>query len=134
MQRFAILFGAALIGFAAVPTVSQAQVIVQFGRPYAPPPVILTQPSYYVAPSYYAAPSIPTYSSNYSATYSYYPPGTTVYSAPPPVVTYSAPPYVTYSAPAPVLVQRPGVVETRTFYGYGIFRPRGYYTQTRILP
>ena len=129
MRRFAILFGAALVGFAILPSLAQAQVVVQIGRPYAPP-VIVTQPSYYVVPSYYSAPPVTTYSS--SASYSYYPP-TTVYSAPPPVVTYSASPLITYAAPATVLVPS-GVVETRTYYGLGIFRPRGVYTQTRYYP
>jgi hypothetical protein len=67
-----------------------------------------------------------TYRSNYSASYSYYPPATVYsYSAPAPVVTYSAPPTVLVPA---------GVIETRTSYGFGIFRPRGVYTQVRYWP
>ena len=66
----------------------------------------------------------------------------TSYYLPPPVVTYSPPPYVTYSAPyvtyaptysAPLYVQ-PGVVTTRTYTGFGIFRPRGVYTESYIAP
>jgi hypothetical protein len=125
MRQFMILLGAALLGYALPPTVAQAQVVyVQSGRPYLPP-VIVAQPAYYVTPSYYAPP-VTTYSSGYRL--SYYPPTTTVYS-------YSAPSVVTYSAPpATYLVPATGVVETRTYYGYGIFRPRGYYTETRVYP
>jgi len=131
MRRILTLLGAALLGAAVLPTLAQAQVVVQYGQPYLPPPVIVTQP---VRPVYYVAPSV-TYRPSYAPTYSYYPP-TTVYSAPSvsyaaPVVSYSAP-VVTYAPP--VAVVAPSVVETRTYYGYGIFRPRGYYTETRVYP
>jgi hypothetical protein len=130
MRRISTLLGVALIGSALLPTLAQAQVVVQVGRPYLPP-VIVTQP---VRPVYYVTPSI-SYSPSYTPSYSYYPP-TTVYSAPTvtysaPVVTYS-PPVVSYAAPSAVV--SPSVVETRTYYGYGIFRPRGYYTETRVYP
>jgi hypothetical protein len=125
MGRFMVLFGVALVGYALLPNLAQAQVIYVQPRPY----VIVTQP---VVPVYYtySAPSITTYSS--SASYSYYPPvstGTTVYS-------YSASPtVVTYAAPSStVLVPATGVITTRTRYGYGIFRPRGYYTESYYTP
>ena len=130
MKRLAILLGAALVGFALLPNLAQAQVIVvQSGRTYAPP-VIFNPPI--VSSSYYVAPSITTYSPAPTTTYSYYPsPSVVTYSAPP-IVTYSAPPVYTYAAPA--VVVRPGVVETRSYYGFGILRPRGYYTETRVYP
>ncbi|MBI3822141.1 MAG: hypothetical protein HY289_05605 [Planctomycetes bacterium] len=125
MRRFMTVLGAALIGFAVLPAVVQAQVIyVQPARVYAPPIIVVPQATYY------AAPSVTTFSAG--ATYSYYPSGTTVFApsvgAPSTVVTYSvgaAPVYV-----APVA----GVITTRTSYGYGILRPRGYYTETYYTP
>ena len=117
MRRFVTLLGLALFAYALLPAAVQAQVIYVQPRPY----VIVTQP---VVPSYYYAPSVTTYSS--SATYSYYPPATTVYSAPP-VVTYSAP-------PGTVVIPAAGVITTRTYYGYGILRPRGYNVETRFYP
>jgi hypothetical protein len=131
MRRFMTLLGVALLGCALLPAAAQAQVVyVQPARTYVAP-VVVTQP---VVPAYYySAPSITTYSSpaTYTyyppATYSYYPPATTVYS-------YSgSPAVVTYSAPATV-VPAAGVVTTRTYYGYGIFRPRGYYTESFYTP
>ena len=113
MRRFMTFLGLALLGFAVVPTLAHAQVIyVQPARVYAPP-VIISQPA---VTSYYYAPAPPpvVYSSSY-------------YSAPP-VVTYSAPPVMTYSAPAP------GYYETRSYYGFGIFRPRGWTTETYYRP
>jgi hypothetical protein len=135
MRKAFTLMGAVLICSCLQPALAQAQVIVQYGRPYVPAPVtpvIVTQP---VRPVYYVAPPV-TYSSSYAPSYSYYPP-TTVYSAPSvsysaPVVSYSAP-TVSYAAPV-VSYVAPSVVETRTYYGYGIFRPRGYYSETRVLP
>jgi len=123
MRRFMTLLGVALLGCALLPAAAQAQVVyVQPPRTYVAP-VVVTQP---VVPAYYySAPSITTYSS--PATYSYYPPATTVYS-------YSSPPaVVTYSAPVTV-VPAAGVITTRTYYGYGIFRPRGYYTESYYTP
>ncbi len=117
MRKFVILLGAAMLGYAVLPSAAHAQVIVvQSGRPYAPP-IIVAQPAY-------AAPVIRTYSSG--AVYSYYPAPTTVYAAPRTVVTYSA--------PATQVVPVAGVVETRTYYGYGILRPRGYYSESRFYP
>jgi hypothetical protein len=74
-------------------------------------------PVYYAPVTTYYAPPVTTYYSP-AVTYSYYPP-TTVYSAP----VYSAPVYAA-----------PGTVTTRTFVGYGVFRPRGVYTQNYYTP
>src|SRR5687768_9661845 len=126
MRRFVTLFGAVLIGSVLLPSLADAQVIVQT-RGYAPPVVV--SPSYYApsasyyAPSYYYAPT--PYSAEYLSTYSYYP-STTVYAYPAPVVTYSAP--AAFVAPAP------GHYEVHTYRGYGIFRPRGYYNEVYYRP
>ena len=69
--------------------------------------------------------------------YSYYAPPAPVYA--PPAVSYYAgpvyaPPTVAYSVPvvpAPVVG---GSYVTRTYTGYGIFRPRGTYTETYYQP
>jgi hypothetical protein len=67
--------------------------------------------------------------------YSYYPSAPVVTYSAPPVVTYSAQPVVTYAAPPVVTYAAPaGVVTTRTYYGYGVFRPRGYYTESYYTP
>lgn len=121
MRRFMTLLAVALFGYALLPSAAQAQVIyVQPGRTYVAP--------IYIAPPvqayYYPAPSV-TYSS--SASYSYYPPTVTYsYSA-------SSAPTVVYSAPATVVAPA-GVITTRTYYGYGILRPRGYYTESYYTP
>jgi hypothetical protein len=136
MRRFMALLSVALIGYALLPAVARAQ-------------VVYVQPQPYVVQSYYAAPSVTTYSapatySYYPSTaYSYYPPATT-YSYYPPATTYysysaPAPTYYSYSAPtvvysAPAYVAPAGVVTTRSYYGYGIFRPRGYYTESYYTP
>jgi hypothetical protein len=120
MRRFMTLLGIALLGYALLPTAVQAQVIyVNPGRTYVAP-IVVAPP---VVQSYYYSPSITTYSS--SATYSYYPP-TTVYS-------YSSPAVVTYSSP-PTVIAPAGVITTRSYYGFGIFRPRGYYTESYYTP
>ena len=138
MRRIVILFGAALLGYALLPAVAQAQVIYLQPRPY-----IVTQP---VVQSYYYAPSVTTYSA--PATYSYYPPSTPVYSYSAPAPTYysysaPAPTYYSYSAPAPTyysysapaaVVAPGGVYTTRSYYGYGVFRPRGYNTESYYTP
>ncbi len=140
MRRFMALLGLALLGFAVVPTLAQAQVIyVQPARTYAPP-VIVTQP---IVQSYYYAPSAPP-AVTYAPSYSYYSgPPVVSYSAPP-VMTYSAPPVMTYSAPSvvtysapPVMTYSapaPGYYETRSYYGFGVFRPRGWTTETYYRP
>ena len=121
MRRFLTLLGVALLGYASLPATAQAQVIYvqQPYRTYSAP-IFVGQP---VVPTYYyAAPSVTTFSA--PATYSYYPSTTTFYSASPSVVTYSA----------PVVVPAAGVYTTQTYYGYGIFRPRGYYNETYYTP
>jgi hypothetical protein len=123
MRRFTALLGLALVACAAAPMVAQAQVVyVQPYRVYSPP-VIVTQPP--VVTSYYSAPPAVTYTPQVSY---YSGPPVVTYSAPPSVVTYSAPSVVTYAAPAP------GYYETRTYYGFGIFRPRGWTTETYYRP
>lgn len=59
-------------------------------------------------------------------TTSYYAPVVSYYA---PTVSYYAPVTSYYAAPAAT-----GVVTTRTYYGYGIFRPRGVYTQSYYTP
>jgi hypothetical protein len=146
MRRIMFLLGMALLGYALLPALAQAQVIYVQPRPY-----IVAQP---VVPSYYVAPSVTTYSA--PASYSYYPPSTTAYSYSAPAPTYysysaPAPTYYSYSAPAPTyysysaptyysysapaaVVSPGGVYTTRSYYGYGIFRPRGYNTESYYTP
>jgi hypothetical protein len=156
MRRFMIFTAAALASFAVLsalmPSAAQAQIIqVQVGQPayYAAPTYVVPAVSYY-APrttySYYSAPTTAYYSAPtttyYSApatTYSYYSaPSVVTYSAPP-VVSYSAPvvaysaPVVTNAAPA-VVAPAPGYYTTRSYYGYGILRPRGYNVETYYTP
>src|SRR5437660_8304297 len=85
MKRFAILLGVALVGFALLPNLAQAQLVV-VGRP-AVAPIIVSQPVYYSAPSYYLAPPVTTFSSGVTATYSYYPRSTIITQSAPTVVT-----------------------------------------------
>jgi len=112
-----------MFGIAFMPAFAHAQVVyVQPARVYSPP--VLFTPAPVVTSSYYTPPV--TYSSYYTPSVSYYSaPGTVAYSAP--VVAYSAP-VVTYAAPAP------GYYGTRSYYGLGIFRPRGLYTETYWRP
>jgi hypothetical protein len=129
MKRFAPLL-VALLGFALLPTLAHAQVIiVQPARMYVAP-VVVNPPV--VTSSYYVAPSAPPVT--VAPSYSYYSgPSVVTYSSPAPLVTYSSPaPLVTYSAPAAVYV--PSRVETRSYYGFGILRPRGWYTETYYRP
>jgi hypothetical protein len=109
LMTLAVLFAAT--------AVSQAQYVV------LPPPVVSYSPP---APVYY--PPAPV------VNYSYYPAPAPVYAPPavsyyaPPSVSYYAPPYPVYSAPVG------GSYVTRTYTGYGIFRPRGTYTETYYRP
>jgi hypothetical protein len=122
MRRFMTILGVALLGYALLPSAAQAQVIVvQSPRTYSAP-IIVGQP----VQVYYAAPSVTTFQPN--VTYSYYPSTTTTFSV------GAAPSVVTFSAPATVMVPASGVITTRTSYGYGIFRPRGYYTESYYTP
>ena len=123
MKRFAGMLGVALIGLAALPAFAQAQVIiVQPSRVYVPPVYVnppVVSSSYYVAPS--IAPPV-----TYAPTYSYY--------AGPSVVTYAPlAPVITYSAPTAVYLPS-GYYESRSYYGFGIFRPRGWTTETYWRP
>jgi hypothetical protein len=104
---------AVALGVLAVALPARAQYIV-YSSPAAPAPVV----SYYTPVTTFYAPPVTTFYAP-AVTYSYYPP-TTVYSAP------------VYSAPTAVVA--PGTVTTRTFNGYGIFRPRGVYTQSYFTP
>ncbi|HZZ79469.1 MAG TPA: hypothetical protein VFE62_13175 [Gemmataceae bacterium] len=131
MRRYMALLGLALAACVIVPATASAQVVI-VGRPAYYPPVVT-----------YSAPPVVTYSApvvvpQSTTTYSYYssPPVVTYSSpvvVPQSVVTYSSPaPVVTYSAP--IVYSSPGVVTTRSYYGLGIFRPRGWYTETYVRP
>jgi hypothetical protein len=125
MRRFTILMAFAMASFALLSSAAQAQYIVQ-----SAPSVVYYQPA---APVYYQ----PAYVAP-TVRYSYYAPAPVVtYSAPvttyAPVVSYSAP-VVTYAAPVVTYAAPAGVVTTRSYYGYGIFRPRGYYTESYYTP
>jgi hypothetical protein len=120
MRRFLTRTGlaaAVVLGVLCQAATAQAQ----FVQVYSPPVVVAPAPvvSYYTPVTTYYAPPITTSYYTPAVTYSYYPP-TTVYSAPAAV-----------AAPA---VVAPGAVTTRTFVGYGIFRPRGVYTQSYYTP
>ncbi len=125
MRRSLTFVSMALLG-CALPSLAQAQtIVIPNGRVYAPPPSVIVvppPPTYYMTP---APPSVTTYSSPYGTTYSYYP-STTVYAYPAPIVTYAA--------PTTVYLQPSGHYEAHTTYGYGIFRPRGYYSETYYRP
>lgn len=109
MVRFAAL---AILTFALSVGTAQAQWVIVNSPP---PPVVWQSPPVVV----YSSPVV-----------SYSPPVT--YAAP---VTYSYyPPTTVYSAPAVVTPVIPGTVTTRRFVGYGIFRPRGVYTQSYFTP
>jgi hypothetical protein len=104
----AVVLGSLAVAL-AVPAAARAQYVVYSPPVYYSPPVVTT--SYYAAPvtTYYAAP-------------------VTAYYAPAPVVSYYAPVTV-YSPPAVV-----GSYTTRSYVGYGIFRPRGVYTESYYAP
>jgi hypothetical protein len=96
---------------------------------YSSPAVLYSSP---VVTTTYASPAPIVVSTPAPVvSYSYYQPPTTVYSAPAVV----SPPTVVYSAPATVVqTPAPGVYTTRTYTGFGIFRPRGTYTETYYSP
>jgi hypothetical protein len=142
MRRLMALLGLALAAYAILPAAAQAQVVI-VGRPaYYQQPVIVSQ-SYYPPVVTYSAPPV-VYSSPqvvYSAPQVVYSAPQVVYSAPQvvysaPQVSYYAAPQsvVTYSAPVTYAAPAAGVYTTRTYYGYGILRPRGYYSQTYYQP
>ena len=112
----------------------------------APAQYVIVQPRR----AFYSSPAV-VYSSpfvTYSSPVVTYPSPVITYSSPvitsEPVVAYSSPvvtsaPLVSYSYypattvySAPVAV--PGVVTTRSYVGYGIFRPRGVYTESYVWP
>lgn len=126
LTRTGLIVAAVVLITLAQANTAQAQYVQVYSPPVlaAPAPIISYYPpvtSFYVAPrvSYYTPP----------VTYSYYP-STTVYSAP----VYSAPAYSVPAYSAPAAVVAPGTVTTRSFVGYGIFRPRGVYTQSYYTP
>lgn len=103
-----------------------------FYAPVVSPPVTY---SYYPTTTYYApAPVVsyypqPTFSAYAPVRHSYFAaPSVSYYQ---PAVAYSAP-VVAYSAPAVAFA--PGSYTTRSYVGYGIFRPRGVYTQSYYTP
>ncbi len=106
---------------------ASAQVVIVHSPPrvvYAPRPVVFVpQPvvtysspvvSFSAPGVVEASPVVTSYYPGTTTTYSYYP-STTVYSA-------------------PAAVAAPGVVTTRTYVGFGIFRPRGVHTETYFRP
>ena len=107
----------------------------QFVQVYSPPAVLAPQPvySYYPPTTTYYAPPVTSY---YAPVTSYYAAPVTTYY--PPTVNYSyCPPTTVYSAPvavAPTVAVPVGTVTTRSFVGYGVFRPRGVYTQSYYTP
>jgi len=133
MRRFMALLGLGLAVCAFLPATAPAQVVIVGSPPpvvtYSSPPIVTySSPAPLVVPqstttySYYSAPPVVTYSSPAPLVV---PQSTTTYYSGPPVVTYSAP-VVTYASP--------GVVTTRSYYGFGILRPRGWYTETYVRP
>jgi len=116
MHRFMKLAGLALAALAVIGVSTASAQVVQV---YYPAPVISAPVvSYYASPPVYMAPA---------PTVTYYQPAyqpVTVYSAPAPAVAYYQ----------PAAVYTPGVVTTRSFVGFGIFRPRGVYTQSYYSP
>ncbi len=121
-----------LVGMAAwFPATAQAQ----FFHHCRPVPVV----SYYYTPAttYYAPPVSYSYYSPTTtyyappATYSYYSPTTTYYA--PPVYSYYPPVSTYYYSPA-LVTTSPSVSTMRMYRSYGLFRPRGLYTETYYSP
>jgi hypothetical protein len=130
MGRFLTKTGLAVAALVLGIFVQASEARAQYIQVYSPPVLVAPAPviSYYPpVTTYYAPPATSYYTP--AVTYSYYPP-TTVYSAP--AATYSYYPSTVYSAPTAVVA--PGTVTTRSFVGYGIFRPRGVYTQSYYTP
>lgn len=132
MKRF--LFLALLVSPFVAATPAEAQIFVQPQVSYYQPAPFVVQSAPVVFPQ---------------TRVSYYSP---VVTAPAPVVTYSSPvvgysaysaPYATYSVPytaysapllAPATVTTQGIVNTRSYYGLGIFRPYGWNTTSTFTP
>ena len=137
LTRTGLTVAAVVLGVLVQAGSAQAQYIQVYSPPVyaAPAPVV----SYYPpVTTYYAPPAVSYYTpavSYYTPAVSYYTPAVSYYT---PAVTYSYYPSTTvYSAPvysAPAAVVAPGAVTTRSFVGYGIFRPRGVYTQSYYTP
>src|SRR5688572_19436392 len=120
MQRFLITLCLTLAVLIGMHSSAQAQYVVYRPVVVAPAPVV----SYYPAPVYYP-PVVQT---------TYYQPSVSWYA---PNVAYSAPVATTvYSAPvvATTVVAAPGYVTSRSYLGYGVFRPRGVYTSYYYNP
>ena len=117
MRRFLTMAVLALTLAVVTSASARAQIITSY---YSPPPVVVAPAP--VVTSYYCPPPTVVYTS----------PPVTTYYAPAPVVTYYAPPVTVYAPPTAVAV--PGVVTTRTYRGFGIFRPRGLYTESYYSP
>jgi len=120
LTRTGLAVAAVVLGVLGQAGTARAQFVQVFSSPavIAPAPVV----SFYTPVTTYFAPPLTT--TTFTPTVSFYPP-TTVFSAP---AAVAAPAVV---APA---VVAPGTVTTRTFVGYGIFRPRGVYTQSFFTP
>jgi hypothetical protein len=123
LTRTGLAVAAVILGVFVQALPARAQFVQVYSSPVvvAPAPVV----SYYPSVSYYAPAT-----SYYAPATSYYAPVTSYYA---PAVSYSYyPPTTFYSAPAAVVGA--GTVTTRTYVGYGIFRPRGVYTQNYYTP
>jgi hypothetical protein len=135
MHRFMQTAGLGLAVLAAL-SLAPSAARAQYVQLYSPPVVVASPPvvSYYAAPrTVYYSPAPVTYSYYAPATYSYYAPATTVYASPAPVTySYYAPTTTVYAAPAAAVT--PGYVTTRSYYGLGIFRPRGWTTESYFTP
>jgi hypothetical protein len=110
MHRFPTTAGLALTALVALAGTQPAS--AQYYQVYSAPPPVFVNPAPVVS-------------------YSYYPPTTVYYPAP--SVSYYAAPSVAYYAPS-VSYYAPSTVTTRSYYGFGIFRPRGWYTQSYYTP
>jgi hypothetical protein len=117
LTRTGLAVAAVVLGLFGHVATAQAQFVQVFSPPVvvAPAPVVSFSPPL----ATFSPPPVTTSFYAPAVSYSYYPP-TTVFSAPAAV-----------AAPA---VVAPGTVTTRTFVGYGIFRPRGVYTQSFYTP
>jgi hypothetical protein len=133
MIRLAVLT-LAVLGLTA--GVAPAQYVVLS----SPPPVVTYSSPVYSSPVYVQpAPVVTTQSAVvYSSPVVTYSSPVVTYSSPivgysTPAVSYSYYPTTTvYSVPTGVVV--PSTVTTRTYRGFGIFRPWGRYTETYVTP
>jgi hypothetical protein len=130
VTRPAIAVAAIVLGVFGLSPSARAQYIQVYSAPpavLAPAPVV----SYYAPVTSYYAPPVTSYYVAPPVT-AYYAAPVTSYYAPAPAVSYSYYPSTTvYASPAPVAT---GTITTRSYVGYGIFRPRGVYTQSYYTP